>query len=381
MATDWSMAAVIVAILCIPLMMSPEASRRFGDILNRLRRLVQPSSGLCERLLWDDIPEGFLHTGTNDDRFSVKAADPISNIVATIFDRAWNSPSRRGKLARKPEGLSLSQSYLQTDRKTVLALVGMTSKPLFDFEEKKGVLLAKLNVAELLSPVVKDQCGSITKSEMNNYIQGYPPFHRATLQLPQGSSISYPIHDIEDIARAGWVIAVGLDPHSNARMRIYFSTDRTFPSKLYQLQALTRVERTLLDLFLPRFPEEKWNIRCAAAAADALSWTASSEYCTYLHEMDLHEKDKGVSLKYWTYGTITDEQSIVAIRVFNNFHPLEAADVDCLRPILRSLLILTVEACLRISRFYHRKSIAFEEPPMLRNHRYIYLRDDSSDDE
>jgi hypothetical protein len=57
----WDLAAVVVAIIAVPLAMSPAASSFIRDIFFVLLRTMWPSSAQCERLGWDDTKEGVLH--------------------------------------------------------------------------------------------------------------------------------------------------------------------------------------------------------------------------------------------------------------------------------------------------------------------------------
>lgn len=182
MAVNWSMVAVIVAILCVPLIISPEASNRIASLWTWIRRILQPSSAVCERLLWDDIPDGLLHTGTNTIHSAAEVCFTAEH-VAGLFDRAWNSPARRGKLVKKPKNLPLDKKYLQIDRMVAMALLLMTYGYYEELEERHGILLMKGGGLQMKNrPIygvwdpLEPERKQITKAEMSLYTQGYPQF-------------------------------------------------------------------------------------------------------------------------------------------------------------------------------------------------------------
>lgn len=54
----WDLAAVVVAIIAVPLAMSPAASSFIRDLCFVLLRTMWPSSAQYEQLGWDDIKKG-----------------------------------------------------------------------------------------------------------------------------------------------------------------------------------------------------------------------------------------------------------------------------------------------------------------------------------
>ena len=57
---QWDLAAVMVAIVAIPLAISPAVSNLIRDIYLAFLRTLWPASTRCEQLGWDDIHEGVL---------------------------------------------------------------------------------------------------------------------------------------------------------------------------------------------------------------------------------------------------------------------------------------------------------------------------------
>ena len=61
---DWSQAggvAAVISALYLPFVLSPTAAAALYSTGRALAQWVWPATALCERLLWDDIPDGLIH--------------------------------------------------------------------------------------------------------------------------------------------------------------------------------------------------------------------------------------------------------------------------------------------------------------------------------
>jgi hypothetical protein len=50
----------------------------------------------------------------------------------------------------------------------------------------------------------------LTKKELERILDGYPPWYSEYLILANGDSIPHPIKSMDDVARGGWIVAIGL---------------------------------------------------------------------------------------------------------------------------------------------------------------------------
>lgn len=117
---DWNQAGSISAVisaLYLPFVLSPMAAAAFYNIGRNLVVWLRPSSALCERLLWEDIPDGLVHdcsAGTNPHSHPVFHDGGEAcwrDTLAIVISRGWVSPSRRNRMIRKPAALDLFQEY------------------------------------------------------------------------------------------------------------------------------------------------------------------------------------------------------------------------------------------------------------------------------
>lgn len=115
------------------------------------------------------------------------------------------------------------------------------------------------------------------------------------------------------------------------------------------------------------------NIENVAKAINRLSVSYTSGWISCLFGSDFYGRFNRLS-DVDAYGSMTDAQACMAIDIFNNYRPLEATEVECVRAIIRPLLAVCLRGARTVSIYYHRRSIAIEDPLMLKKHRYLYLQ-------
>ncbi|KAK6855076.1 hypothetical protein PG995_008608 [Apiospora arundinis] len=213
MSVDWGMAAVAVA---LSVFVAPIAwngvTAQARNIYHRGRQVKQ--------LKWIDIPDGPVHccrytSGLLSQPYSQTAQGPLSSVLATIFNRAWDKSNARPRfIPEVPHELPTSASFLCTEPRVILAFA----------------LLAETSVDTLhpiLSfPVYAIQVGTAISAGR------LPPWYRESFTTIDNIKLPFPIRDARDITRGGWIVAVGLmnlSLDTQKPLRVYRSTND--PSK------------------------------------------------------------------------------------------------------------------------------------------------------
>ena len=64
----------------------------------------------------------------------------------------------------------------------------------------------------------RDEGQTLTKHELARILEGYPLWYREKFKTREGMEVQFPITTVQDIPRAGWILAVGLmDGHIEAQ--------------------------------------------------------------------------------------------------------------------------------------------------------------------
>ena len=213
----WDMFAALVALAAVPLMLSSSATWFFKAIIFRLARLIWPPSARCERLEWQDIPNGVLRDDLTGQPIFIEhesGDNCLSSTIGLVFKHAWISAARRDQWVPKPKELDIRRKYVRVDIKTLQAYVLLVhvvgaedyyDEPTVHFQEVGKILTAHLTASEAaLSP------SSVSKQDLELFLQGYPPLYKTFIKLPDDSTVQGPIRSVADITRGGWIVAVGL---------------------------------------------------------------------------------------------------------------------------------------------------------------------------
>lgn len=421
MALDWGMAAVIVAIAIIPLMISSTAADFIQTILRRLRGFIWPKTTQCESILWDDMPSddngihdcgvtpaACSHRGSR--RTHIPAGTCWIYTIAIMFNRAWNSPSRRArKPFKKPLQLAPNKTYLRTDTKTVLASFAYATSKFrnppscgqsliaygdsgFKFED------AELELEEVADPkggkavLVAHMKGSLTeneepiklsKKEIQNMIDGYPPLYRETFRIrPSVPAIRYPIESLRDSqVRGSWIIAVGLAKTADLAMPIYFdplppgSHDSVNPCSGFGRpnSPLTRVLQTLKLIkaaFASASANDKKNIEVVINAIMMMHGTRT--------ESGVYSFIVGTDLYTVVPITLSAQQCDFILELFKvnvtENSELSIAEKMQLEPILLQVLYVTLWGAVKVVRNYKDNNNQVRIPDLLKKYDVVYLR-------
>jgi len=378
----------------------------------RLLAWFWPTSVRCERLQWEDIPNGPLcvHTPATEWRFHCrvghKPVDCLNSTIGTVFSRAWISVQRREKWVKKPIRLDLRRSYVRVDVQTLKAYLMLAQgdpsysfqldqdQPLIHFKHIQDVLTAHLTTR---GTTYFPPCCLITKDDLDCLLHGYPPFYRKIFSLTDGTrsmssspttelgpSLTSPIKDLSDIHRAGWIVACGLSNfppvglHTMAPSNM--PSENCFWKDTVVRSSFRRFQRAL-ENFKSAFPNDE-----SAARGPAI-------YQAFIVE----EKDRGTMDKLlWSMlgcpqgisdsrheSKLTTEQWAVAMTCFNRWDPLTIDEIHALQRVqVRFVLIAAFWGLLKVLKYGRgSKSTFLPSFPELRGHKYVYLTACRNDDE
>lgn len=100
----WDAFAALVALIGIPLMLSPIAIQAVKFIIAFTYKILYPATAQCERIQWVDVPNGQLLQCKNDYQgYWEERQDCLNSTLGNFFQRAWVSASRRYKAVMKPK--------------------------------------------------------------------------------------------------------------------------------------------------------------------------------------------------------------------------------------------------------------------------------------
>lgn len=222
MATEWGLVQVILAFVLLPFL----AQNLWIDLLKKgvkwIRLRLQPELGKCERLLWNDIPDGPLHLCRPNCLHGYATHHPSTSCWKDVFCKIFNVRQRRF-LVPKPNGLPLDRDFLCVDREMLLAFifcsftlewtsvdVNFSRLSMFYSNQRAKISPHRDRKSHKLLLHLKGGLNlNLTKGEVDCLMKGYPPFYRETIYCGI-YQIASPIRNRDDVARGGWVIGVGL---------------------------------------------------------------------------------------------------------------------------------------------------------------------------
>jgi hypothetical protein len=379
---DWSMAAVVVAVVValvsIPLFISDTAANRLSRVWAWTKRQVWPSGAFCEQMQWDDIPAGRLHECPANfycTHWSHHRAERCwEKVMGVIFNRSWVSATRRAKCPKKPETLDFNRRYVLTDARTILAAficslvkednrVGSyrdelrCGKTVLRFHEDGGICVAHF------TGQFREENSRLTKEDLDGIIRGYPPFYREFISVEHGPKVPHPIQSTDDISRAGWIVGAGLS--KDPPFPFFFATDIAADQSFYK--AMKRTLVVLEQNIAEKFP----NNANVEAVVNAVRY------------MVVHHTGSGVErylpgreVPGGALDQLNGKNCAFAIRIFNNFTPLSDEDVVQLRPILAPVLYAAFKGVYTVMQYIKNGDRHVVLHPLLRNQfQTIYLED------
>jgi hypothetical protein len=405
---QWDKIATISALCFVIFTILPNLSLFRSLCIFFVRRLPLEANQ-CTQLLWDDIPEGLLHECSSPTPYVCEHTIPHKSrkakcwedLFPVVFTRAWADEGRKSKRVPKPEILPWTQDFIRIDFTILVAFIFSTvgchkdlgsllwgistytgsDKFVFDvggvqrlyLKSRDQCLVAHL-FAESCRPWTPDSDKTIsawTKAEIENLLNGYPPFYSATFLLHGKIRIDFPIHSRDDIRKGGWVLAVKLGNISRALPFYFesqFATVDTTRKPTFQL-ATEWVRDMVAEPFTKSFPGNV-NVSAALNALNRLCRGQEHISCA-LERSDLDEH---------VASTLNKEEAVRAMGIFNRptlmtssqRADLKADSASILVPLL-SAAVFGVRDVLR----FEKRCIDLKErlPATLRPSSEIYVGD------
>jgi hypothetical protein len=353
MPVDWNLAAVAVAI--VALLLTPTGVILSRKVISILQSKFRPKTGLYERFEWFDLDDHILHTCTIPDQ---NCAHHETMSIMEFF--SWKKDR---KLVKKPSLLHLKTSYIRTDTKTLRAFVSLLHRDELRlvFEEVGTLLTASVT----LDPASKLQylrTGSsffriqVSKKEMDLVSQGYSPWYQDPLSLANGSRVPHPIQENADMYRGGWIVAIGLSPTPPITFA-FLGLEGGEKMQKHVLRALERIKHRLKNLFqIFRDPKIETAIGLVNLARSVVKGSCSqsrfneqsSRYSLKLgFEMYWYERDTQLGFAE----TLTDNDCILAMQIFNQYEDLSDSQKLSLEGILMSTIRATLLGVYQVAIF------------------------------
>ena len=243
----------------------------------------------------------------------------------------------------------------------------------------KAVLVAHIkgSLAETEQPI------KLTRKEIQNMINGYPPLYRETFQIrPSAPAIPYPIKNLRDAqVRGSWIIAAGMAGKIDIAMPIYFdplppgSHDSVDPCDGFGQpnSPLTRVLQTLKliqNAFSSASANDQKNIEVVIKAITMTHGTRTeSGVANFIVGTDL---DNVVPI------TLSTQQCTFVLELFKTNvtenSELSISDQMQLGPILLQVLYVALWGAIRVVRYYKDNFNQATIPELLKKHDIVYLR-------
>lgn len=412
----WDIFAAVVAMAAVPLMLSPSAiwllRTVMEPLLHRLLALFWPASVRCERLQWEDIPDGQLcvHTPVTEwtslCKVGHRPVDCLNSTIGSVFSRAWVSVQRREKWVKKPVGLDLRTSYVRTDVQTLKAYLMLVERddllyfgldvdqsPVH-FKQVRNVLTAHLTTR---STTYDAPCCLMTKDDLDCLLHGCPPFYRKTFSLTDGGiardssqtpelgpSLTSPIKDPSDIPRAGWIVACGLSDFPPVGLHTMAPSDKPSENCFWK--------DTVVRSSFRRFYRALENLK-SAFPDDEIAAKGPEVYQAFFVEEN--ERGSNNQLLWWSLGCeppvsfiryerkLTIEQWAVVMTCFNRWDPLTIDEIHALQGVrMQFVLVAAFQGILKVLDYGRwSKSNSLPSFPELRGHKYVYLTACRDDDD
>jgi hypothetical protein len=370
---DWGMTAVILSLVSLPFVLSPAASNIITRLLRSVLGIFSTGATTCRALRWNDLGSTRLHVcsgsccvpRTNsipaDDGSHPATSKCFDHIYSHVLEVAWKST--RFRYVAKPDYLPLGTNYLRTDGDTLLAFIiitargwrsvwepdpipglpswtfssGSTNLHLYQCSQPNGQAYfighMKYECGRSNSPAVNSDALGLTKGEVLRIANGAPPWYRQTFQAWSGVKIDFPVTELRDALRGGWIVAVGLSIHDpvNAYNGAFV--------KEYE-KACMRVLQTVTEVLIPSFGAASPSGRICQHAERILGHMIRHSTGSGIPLKDTPFVDcDGVNVKNLV-GEYSKEQCMFAIKIFRDqsFVQLDDADQERLEPILVGVL-------------------------------------------
>lgn len=358
MPPHWDLGALLLAMITIPLVMSPSGAKIFQFIASYSLGLIWPDVGWCDSFCWSDIQDGLMHLCmangqcvAGNQNHSQGTRKCWEQLLSTQFNRSWGARGRAK--VRKPTQLLFGGRYLATDTRTLLTCLllssGDSSSCVISDDACDFVLgdtkLELFFCGDILCAHIQGSSRAcqkrLTKKECENILLGYPSCYRERVVTTQGHTFDYPDRMDGWMKRGGWIIALGLG--------------HVFPLRLYidrgmdYRDACCRIRDICVDDIRPAIPARfKGGLgKPLEVICKMYEQQSGSGIPTELKGTELHDAcNDGMYTS-----NLTADECIFAINLFNRKGPLTAQEIAMLEPILVGVLAAAIRGMFHLQHY------------------------------
>ncbi|KAG4434296.1 hypothetical protein IFR05_010209 [Cadophora sp. M221] len=322
--------------------------------------------------------------------------------------------------ARTPFSLLFRGPYIQIDVQTLKALIILTTEGThtletpdvtnsLDIRKVKGI-----QTVHLKPHSYRSINSSLTKQEVDRFIEGYPPFYRTIVKIIGGLYLDHPLNYSGEIGRGPWVLAVGMSTANGPVCSLHnmqnISSEKAEAGwegtlVMAAFKMIARTLSQLKDYEEIRGPHARtgpargmWS----TAAISCFEAIRSPEYILYLWSLKqqqiersplfesvvgecpcsyscIRQSPHSASCRRGQHGRkdpasyLTKEQCEAAFEIFNHdvhFVP----NLEIIWPVLPEILQTLILGVSEVQHYFQRIGKKLEIPQALAEQKYIYLR-------
>jgi hypothetical protein len=362
-----------------------------GKYLTWLWDANQKRSQKILRLKWQDIPDGIIHSCDHIQNPYIpcthvrphvveKSCWESDSSIGTVFNQAWIATKTRPQyIQHVPDAIPASATFICTDARTVLAFILCTAGPMkprgwksqLDCVTWKGIQICHIKGK------FQKQWSKLQKSELSCMLDGYPPWYRETFRTHDNLTLAFPIRDLRDVRRGGWIIAVGLmdvNLGTQTPLSLFYCEDEPDAPGFRNKGVIFRnaIARCLDHIRLkiqPHFPND-------------IEIPAAIEMLEYLLESGTNsgladpQKLLYRNNRIPTLPNLSHSDCKFIMDNFNEYKDLEPDEIDRYRGIMFDTMAAVVSGALEVVTYLKDVGMFFKFPPELEDlDREVYLRD------
>ena len=387
--------ALVAAVTFLPLLFSQPCQTQISRLFRYLGSITFPNRARCESITWDAVHDGPLHSCQSIYRSHCTPGHhrrkECWRFITDLLSTKAMKNQGACKYVEKPEALGLfGGTYLCIDVRILVALMLCTVYKSKSHSWREGTTCydddftlslrsvgpdRDLLVAHLRGQLKQERV-RLTKAELTALMVGYPPWYRERVVCAHSPSIPFPIRSDADIARGGWIIAVGLtelETRQPTALYIVPNLNDQQPDGSYY----KRTNGSHLRLAVERVYDV---LKILRESIDDPRLEAVIKAVSYMIERGTGSGARRFfpdgSVAGGSISQLNAKQCTFAMMLFNEMVPTDE-DVQYLRPILAPVLHAAFEGCYEVIQYLKDAGMRLVLPQCIGNDwsRQIYLRD------
>ncbi|KAK5100716.1 hypothetical protein LTR70_001383 [Exophiala xenobiotica] len=303
------------------------------------------------------------------------------------WKRDKNANNQKVRVA-VPQCFPASAACIRTDVRTLLAFVILTAPDVAGAQstwcpELGSYGSTSIKVTRINDTAIAHICGSfvfsrqsLTKWDISRMLDGFPPWYRKSVKNKHGVEFPFPIEDIRDVPRGGWVLAVGFTDTKELTQRpvpvcrLIDEPDKAeFREHGVQYRyAIRRCRDHIQKHILHQFLKNDTAERAIKSLNYLLEYNTNSfmPYLEFFVQVPMNQ--------------MTGSQLRFATKLFNKFRPLNDNERNELEPIMDQVLAACVLGAEEIVRYLKDDGVELKIPEGLGwLDDIVYLRDCSGE--